>query len=129
LVPALREYADGLAHHAQVKCDLSVEGTVRRFNSDGEVAVFRIVQEALNNIEVHAQAKHVQIHLIWDVRDLRVEIVDDGVGFDLHQVSRQARTHLGLIGMQERAESVGGALYITSQLGEGTRVSLRVPVN
>lgn len=129
LVPALREYAEGFAHHSGVECHVSVEGTPRRFNPEGEVAVFRIVQEALNNIETHARATHVQIHLIWGVRDLHVEIVDNGNGFDLAQVTQQTRTHLGLIGMTERAEGVGGTLKITSHPGEGTRVSLQVPVN
>lgn len=129
LVPALREYAEGFAHHSAIECHVSVEGTPRRFNPEGEVAVFRIVQEALNNIETHARATHVQIHMVWGVRDLHVEIVDDGNGFDLAQVTQQTRTHLGLIGMTERAEGVGGTLKITSQPGEGTRVSLRVPVN
>jgi two-component system nitrate/nitrite sensor histidine kinase NarX len=129
LVPALREYAEGFAHHSGIECHVSVEGTPRRFNPDGEVAVFRITQEALNNIETHAQATHVQIHLVWGVRDLHVEIVDNGIGFDLGQITQQTRTHLGLIGMAERAEGVGGTFKITSHPGEGTRVSLRVPVN
>ena len=129
LVPALREYAESFALHAGVDCNVSVEGIPRRFNPDGEVAVFRIVQEALHNVETHAAAKHVQLHLIWSVRDLHVEILDNGHGFDLAEVTNQARTHLGLIGMQERAEAVGGALKITSHSSEGTRISLRVPVN
>jgi signal transduction histidine kinase len=129
LVPALREYAESFAHHSKVECNVSVEGIPRRFNPDAEVAIFRIVQEALNNIELHAHAQHVQIHLTWSVRDLRVEIVDDGKGFSMAEVTQQTRTHLGLIGMEERAESVGGTLHITSNSDAGTRVSLRVPVN
>lgn len=129
LVPALREYADGFAQHSGVECTLTVEGTPRRFNPECEVAAFRIAQEALNNVEAHAAAKHAQIHLAWDVRDLRIEIVDDGKGFDIAEVTQQPRSHLGLIGMEERAESVGGSLAVHSRIGEGTRVSLRVPVN
>jgi len=129
LAPALREYAESFARHSGIVCNLSVEGVPRRFSPDGEVAAFRIVQEALNNVKVHAQAQHVQIHLVWSVRDMRADILDDGNGFDLSEVTQQTRTHLGLIGMQERAEAVGGALSITSKTGEGTRVSLKVPVN
>ena len=129
LVPAVREYAQGFSQHSGVECNVSVEGLPRRFNPDGEVAAFRIVQEALHNVEVHADAHHVQIHLAWGVRDVHAEILDNGNGFDLAEVTHQARTHLGLIGMQERAQAVGGTLKITSQLGEGTRVSLKVPVN
>jgi signal transduction histidine kinase len=129
LVPALREYVTGFSHHTGIECNLSFEGPVRRFNPDGEVAVFRIVQEALNNVQVHARATHVQIHMVWGVLELRVEILDNGNGFDLAEVSQQTRTHLGLIGMQERAQGVGGTLHVAAQIGEGTRVSLRVPVN
>jgi signal transduction histidine kinase len=129
LAPALREYAEDFARRARVACHVSVEGAPRRFNPDAEVAVFRIVQEALNNIETHARAQQAQIHFVWGVRDLQTDIVDDGSGFDFAQVTHQARTHLGLIGMQERAASVGGTLTITSHPGEGTRVSCRVPVN
>jgi two-component system nitrate/nitrite sensor histidine kinase NarX len=129
LVTALREYAESFTRHSGIHCDLSVEGVPRRFSPDGEVAVYRIVQEALNNIELHSKSQHVQIHLVWNVRDLHAEIQDNGTGFDLAEVTQQTRTHLGLIGMQERAEAVGGTLKITSKIGEGTQVSLRVPVN
>jgi signal transduction histidine kinase len=108
---------------------LSSEGAFRRFNPDAEVATFRIAQEALNNVKAHANAHYVQIHLVWGVRDLHMTITDDGKGFDLPQVTRQSHTRLGLIGMQERAEAVGGKLDLTSRPGEGTRVSVRVPVN
>ncbi len=129
LVPALREYSDEFAKLANVECYLSSEGAFRRFNPDAEVAAFRIAQEALNNVKAHASAQHVQIHLVWGVRDLHMTITDDGKGFALSQVTRQSRTRLGLIGMQERAEAVGGKLDLTSRPGEGTRVSVRVPVN
>jgi len=129
LAPALREYAEDFASHSGIACDVSVEGMPRRFNPDGEVAALRIVQEALHNVEVHARAKHVQLHLIWGVRELHAEILDNGQGFDVDTIMRQTRTHLGLIGMQERAEGVGGSFQVSSRLGEGTRISLRVPVN
>jgi signal transduction histidine kinase len=129
LVPALREYAVSFARHSGIECDVSVEGLPRRFNPDGEVAVFRIVQEALHNVEAHADAQHVQLHLMWGVRELHTEIFDNGCGFDFDEVTHKPQTHLGLFGMQERAEAVGGTLKIITGLGEGTRISLRVPVN
>ena len=89
--------------------------------------MFRIAQEAINNIEAHAQADRAYVRIAWGTRDLRMEIVDNGVGFDLSEVTQQARTHLGLIGMRERAESIGGSLDIWSRVGEGTRVLVDVP--
>jgi signal transduction histidine kinase len=129
LVPAVREYATSFAQHSGVQCNVSVEGMPRRFNPDGEVAAFRIMQEALHNVEVHAGAQHVQIHLAWGVRDVHAEILDNGQGFDLAQVTQETRNHLGLIGMEERAQAVGGTLKVNSKIGEGTRVSLHLPVN
>ncbi len=126
LVPALRECAASFERAAQVKCTLRVEGTPRRLEPDAEVAVFRIVQEALNNVEAHAQAQRVTICLCFGARELEVQVADDGVGFDVNQVTQQARTHLGLIGMQERAENIGGTLQISSRVGEGTHVILDV---
>jgi signal transduction histidine kinase len=128
LVPALRECAESFASISQVTCDLRVEGTPRRFNADAEVAVFRIVQESLNNIEAHAQAKSCRICVTWGARNLKVEIADDGRGFDMARAMRQARAHLGLIGMRERAEGIDGVVQIWSRVGEGTRINLSVPL-
>ena len=129
LAPALRECAASFERRAGLQCELNIEATPRRFGGDAEVAAFRIVQEALNNVEAHAQAKHARIHVRFDARELRIEISDDGCGFDMVQVMNQPRTHLGLIGMQERAESVGGKLEIWSRVGEGTRVELTIPTD
>ncbi len=129
LVSALRECVSSFERVAAVPCELRVEGTAHRFNPDAEVAAFRIVQEALNNVEAHAQAQHVRCCVCFNARDLRVEVEDDGCGFDMSEVTQQARTHLGLMGMQERAESVGGALDVWSRLGEGTRIVLNIPMS
>ncbi len=128
LVPALRECVASFSHVAQVYCDLNITGVPCRFDRDAEVAVFRITQEALNNIENHARAKACRVAVTWSARELAVEIVDDGAGFDLDIITQQARTHLGLIGMRERAESVGGNFEISSCLGQGTRVAVHVPL-
>ena len=127
LVQALRECTTSLQRVSSIRCDLRVDGTPQRFDPDAEVAMFRIAQEAINNIEAHAQADRAYVRIAWGTRDLRMEIVDNGVGFDLSEVTQQARTHLGLIGMRERAESIGGSLDIWSRVGEGTRVLVDVP--
>lgn len=127
LVPALRECFADFERGAQIKCDLRIEGTPRRFDPEAEVAAFRIIQEALNNIEAHAQAKHAHIRIHFDSRNLDVQITDDGHGFAA-AATNAARTQLGLIGMRERAERVGGALQVRSRIGEGTRVVLSVPI-
>jgi signal transduction histidine kinase len=128
LVPALRECATSAVHARLAPCELHVEGMPRRFNPDAEVAAFRIVQEALNNLETHAHAQHARVSVCFDKQELRIQVVDDGQGFDMSQVMQQTRSHLGLIGMQERAESVGGKLQVSSRLGQGTCVTLNLPI-
>lgn len=129
LVPALRECVASFARISRVECDLHVEGTARRFNSDAEVAAFRIMQEALNNVESHAEATHVRIVVGFGDDELQMEIVDDGCGFDTAKVAQAPRAHLGLIGMQERAKSVGGTLEVDSRVGEGTQVGVIIPMS
>ncbi len=127
LVPALRECTESFQRISNIQCDLRVDGTPQRFNPDAEVAIFRIAQEALNNIEAHARAKYVYLRVAWGTHDLHMEVVDNGTGFDLSEVTQEARTHLGLIGMRERAESIGGSLELWSRIGEGTRVIVNAP--
>jgi signal transduction histidine kinase len=128
LATALREGLASLERVSSVKYELQVEGAPRRFNSDAEVAAFRIVQEALNNVESHAHARHACVAVHFGIRELQIEIADDGQGFDVAAVTQEARTQLGLFGMRERAESVGGSIEFWSKVGEGTRVMLALPL-
>lgn len=128
LVPALEECASHFESTAKLACELKVHGTPRRFNPEAEVAVYRIVQETLNNVQAHAQAQHVGVRLVFGPGELRVEVQDDGRGFDPAALNQQPRTHLGLIGMRERAASVGGAFQVQSRPGAGTCMTLRLPL-
>ncbi|MCS6845697.1 MAG: GAF domain-containing sensor histidine kinase [Caldilineales bacterium] len=128
LVPALRELVAGFSQAGQIPCGLRVTGTPQRFDPDAEVAAFRIVQEALNNLAVHSRATYAEVSVHFAGRQVVVEVSDNGVGFDLAAISQAPRSHLGLIGMQERAESIGGSLAIWSQPGCGTRVTLVAPL-
>ncbi len=128
LGPALRELAAEFERVSGVPCAVRITGAPRRFAADAEVAAFRIVQEALNNLAIHARARHAEIHIAFGPRAVVVEVRDDGVGFDLAAVEQRPRAHLGLMGMLERADSVGGALVIWSRPGEGTRITLQMPL-
>lgn len=128
LAPAIRELATEFDRASGVRCEVHVAGKLRRFEANAEVAAFRIVQEALNNLATHARAGRAEISVDFGPRQVTIEICDDGVGFDLAAIERQPRAHLGLMGMRERAESVGGTLAIWSRPGEGTRVTLRLPL-
>jgi signal transduction histidine kinase len=91
--------------------------------------VLRIVQEALSNIRKHAHARRVEVSLTADGDGcVRVEVRDDGRGFDLAALPRKGSPRFGLLMMRERAESVGGRLEITSAVGAGTRLEVAVPL-
>jgi signal transduction histidine kinase len=89
-----------------------------------EEAFYRIAQEALHNVVKHANATQAWIILRRVGRELRLTVEDDGIGFDIAEVPRG---HLGLVGMQQRAERIGAELEIGSRPGGGTRV--RVTLN
>ncbi len=100
----------------------------RTTTGDGEreLEVLRIAHEALHNAVRHAAARHVVVHLDARGAKLKVEVRDDGAGFDPDDPELRSR-HLGLTSMEERAHELGGTLELRSVPGEGTRVSLEVP--
>jgi signal transduction histidine kinase len=89
--------------------------------------LYRIAQEAFANSVRHARASKIQLRLSRDDGDVVLEILDDGLGFDL--VSGRSKGGLGLQGMEERARSMGGRLTIHTEPGEGTRIRVRVPLD
>ena len=92
-----------------------------------EDAIFRIVQEALNNVIKHAGAGRAQVQLEFDADCVRASIVDAGVGFDPSAPRQSGK--LGMSSMQERAEGVGGRIVVESAPGRGTRVSAELPLD
>ncbi len=119
------------AFRERVKLDLTVECHVPSASDlDGERAtnLFRIAQEALHNIEKHAGATAARIRLLEDDKLLRLEIEDNGRSFHPDRASEaQKNGHLGLVGMRERAEMLGGTLEIHAEPGNGTTVRAAVP--
>lgn len=97
---------------------------------EAELACYRVVREALANIVKHARAHHLALSALRHAHFFSVRIVDDGDGFDVKPAARQAVLdgHLGLVGMQERLDQVGGTLKIRSRRGGGTMVECRLPL-
>ena len=129
LTHALRHEADQLKSDG-VACDVELEGDSVRLSSSVEIAVYRIVQEALNNVRKHAQATRATLRLYFEGEHLRIEVIDDGKGFNVARIleSAIAEQHMGLLGMKQRVEWLGGALRLESSEDTGTRVTVRVPV-
>jgi signal transduction histidine kinase len=128
LAPAIRRLADEFQAYAGIRCQVTVFGEPVRLPSRVEIGVYRLLQEALHNVNVHAEAGSVDVVIAFAPHTLKLTVIDDGKGFDVAAVSRQNNGHLGLMGMQERAESLGGRCMLRSELRQGTRVELLVPV-
>lgn len=126
LVTALGQYAQEFSRQYGIVVEFEAIGTEgKRLNDEVETALFRIVQESLTNVALHAQATRVDV--IINIRDQRIIAIieDDGVGFT--PTSPIVESHLGLFGMRERVEMLGGTLAIESSPGKGTEVNVEVP--
>jgi signal transduction histidine kinase len=129
LVSAIRWYADTHLSATGALVVFAVEGTPRRLAPEAETTLFRIAQEAMNNVARHARATQVGVRMVWDATAVTMIIEDDGRGFDPGAESDEPESGagMGLLGMRERADMLGGTLAIRSALGKGTRIELRLP--
>jgi signal transduction histidine kinase len=126
LVAALKWYTRYFQENFGLSCSIEIAGQPAPLSSEVEITLYRIVQEALNNTIQHAKAASVEIHFEFLPNELWVAIEDDGVGFDRETARRALDNHMGLIGINERAKSIGGRLQVNSVKGHGTRLDLWV---
>lgn len=126
LFPALETHLKNFGFKNNVQTSFQPPEELPDLTRDAQVNLFRIIQEALNNIERHAGASHVTIEIETTPQKLRMNIRDDGKGFAARGGKEKTR-HLGIASMRERTELLGGTLKIKSEPGRGTVVSLDVP--
>ncbi len=125
LAAALQTRLEAVERRSGLVTELKVEGTqAQPLTSKVEEGLYRLAQEALNNILKHAHARHVTVCLHHRPQGVRLEISDDGSGFDLAAIRQRAG--LGLRGMEERARQLGAALTVASQPGQGTKIIVEV---
>lgn len=127
LLPALLWHFDRYTSQTQVRVRFEHSGVERRFGSEIETAVYRIIQEALTNVARHARVPQVTVRLWADHERLGVQIEDQGAGFDPEEALR-AGISSGLIGMYERAVLLGGHLAVESVPGVRTRLTAELPL-
>jgi signal transduction histidine kinase len=120
LCDLLRQLAEGIAGRTGIRIDVNVNGT-RTLQSDVQIALYRIAQEALNNVAKHSGATHAAVDLCFDQQNIRMQIRDDGCGFD---PAENAAHHLGLKIMTERAQAIGADLLVQTDLGRGTIIAV-----
>jgi len=128
LLAALQELTNDLVDQYGIDAQFQLQGTIRRFPPDAELALFRIAQEALNNVVKHTRATKAAVRVNFSPTKVKLTITDNGQGFEFHEVMNNLAYSgkLGLMGMQERARLLGSTLDVQSQLGKGTTVALEV---
>lgn len=128
LIPAVRELITQVRQPTGMQAELNIEGEERHFMPEDELLIYRIIQEALRNAWRHADAKRVNVNIRYNTRDAIITITDDGKGFVIGEDLRFVKAgKIGLVGMQERADLLGGTLTIQSRPGHGTTVTLVAP--
>ncbi len=129
LVPAVQTLLRGMEETRGIKTEMQVIGAESRLGAEMELALFRIVQEALSNVKRHSEASSVHVRIEFGARSLKAVVSDDGKGFQapkrLSDLASERR--LGLTGMEERAKMLGGQVSVESGPGTGTRVTVEIP--
>jgi len=130
LVPALRGANAGFVKRTGLDLKFACGRLPGRVSAAAELALFRILEEVLENVERHAHARHVTVRLEQAGAFLQLTIRDDGVGFDTNRgpIQGQERSAFGLFGLEERATSVAGRVRIKSAPHAGTEVVVRIPL-
>jgi signal transduction histidine kinase len=127
LVPTLRGLIKDFSRKFKIRTTLKRVKLYRRLPSDMETMIYRIVQEALTNVAKHARATQVSIWLERIEEQVRVRVIDNGVGFDATTLARRRARRFGLVGIQERVDLMGGVFQILSCRGRGTELRVELP--
>lgn len=129
LVPAVKKYLEVFQTQNNIIVDFNFIGRDQRFDPSIEVAVFRIIQEALVNIKKHAQAQKAIIKMELIATKINVSIIDDGCGFCVDNIKpREDGSGYGLLGMKERIQLLKGVLMLNSTPGKGTEIRFYLPL-
>jgi signal transduction histidine kinase/ligand-binding sensor domain-containing protein len=130
LIPALRGYLEARSRSSGVEIAVSAGEEVGRFAPELEIAAFRVVQEAVTNALRHAGAARIAVGLERGADRIELTVRDDGRGFDVPEALARAAAgrHLGLLGIRERVESLGGRVELDSSPGRGTEIRATLPL-
>jgi signal transduction histidine kinase len=128
LIPALHSYIKSVATRTGLRIRLTTFAEVERLDTARRTILYRVAQEALTNIVRHARATHVSLIIQKEPGHICMKITDDGKSFNVEKVLHNTQaTHLGILGMRERLEMVGGSLSLKSIPGKGTTVAGCIP--
>jgi two-component system, NarL family, sensor histidine kinase DegS len=125
VIPTLKKYLKNVEEHSKNEIKFVALGDEKRLDPKYEIALFRLIQEAVQNAVKHANAKTIQVNLEVTNQFINIIVADDGVGFDLKERSNSS---FGLIGMKERVDILGGTFKISSEINKGTKIVIKVPL-
>ena len=130
LVTALEMLARETSQAASIPIEFQRQGVEKRLHPNVELALYRMAQEALNNVAQHAQASQAYLNISFTPQEISLQVSDDGKGFDVPKSPAEFAPagHFGLLGMYERAELIGAMLEIHSSPGQGSQITFQLPV-
>jgi signal transduction histidine kinase len=130
LKAALEQIADDINKLQQIAIEVEVEGEEHGLTEDMKLGFFRIAQEAINNARKHSKSSRVTVNLKYTANRIQMIVHDYGMGFDIQKAKAQTsmKGSLGLTSMQERAKLIGATLTIESHVGQGTTVTVEMPL-
>jgi signal transduction histidine kinase len=127
LLAAVRREVREVSRTTGIQAAVELPETLARLNHESEIAIYRIVQEALHNIAKHSGAKNLRLAITSAASTIRIVVEDDGVGFSSRR--SQSTQGFGLLGMRERVAALGGNVRIRSLMDKGTRISVTLPMD
>ncbi|RAP73948.1 sensor histidine kinase [Paenibacillus montanisoli] len=130
LVPTLRKYIQDFEEKSKIRAMFETVGKEFRLPSAMEAGIYRMVQEAFSNAFKHADPTFVILELTYQAQMVKIVVKDNGVGFHVDQMEARVKnsTHFGLIGMRERVELLEGRMEIESAIGQGTKLTIHIPI-
>ncbi|ANS76106.1 histidine kinase [Paenibacillus yonginensis] len=131
LIPTLRKYVHDYEEKTKIRTTFETRGKEQRLSSAMEAAIFRLVQEALNNAAKHAYPTFVGVEITYQAQMIKIVVQDNGLGFKVDQLEHKSKehSHFGLIGMRERVELLDGRMEIESAENQGTKIVIHIPTN
>ncbi|WP_144934294.1 sensor histidine kinase [Paenibacillus sp. 32O-W] len=131
LIPTLHKFVQDFEEKSKIRTRFELAGREKRLPSEMEVAVYRLIQEAFSNVLKHAKATYISLTITFQKHMTQIVIKDNGIGFNVEEMESKMITssHYGLIGMQERIDLLEGKIDIESKKGEGTKITMLIPIN
>ena len=127
LGPSLQRMADQIGKESGVSVVFELSGKPFVLNQFATHELMMMAREAVYNAVLHGKPATIRINVSFAAKDLTLEVVDNGLGFDPKAIQPSEGRHYGLLGMTERVQSVGGRFELVSAIGKGTRISIQIP--